>query len=92
MGGPRATTATNASAGAHTASYFNSPSVTLPAAARTGHFTLVSDAVVSHVVMDREGRASGVHYFERSSRRHREAQCKSGGAGGERAGIHAHPA
>jgi choline dehydrogenase-like flavoprotein len=62
--------------GCHTASYFNSPSVTLPAAARTGHFTLVSDAVVSGVVMDREGRASGVHYFERSSRQHREVSAR----------------
>src|SRR5947208_3017116 len=35
--------------GCYTASYFNSPSVTLPAAARTGRLTLVSDAVVSHV-------------------------------------------
>ncbi len=34
--------------GCFTASYFNSPSVTLPAAARTGRFHLVSDAVVSH--------------------------------------------
>lgn len=58
--------------GCHTASYFNSPSVTLPAAARTGRFTLVSDAVVSHVVMDEEGKARGVHYFERSTHRHRE--------------------
>src|SRR5437016_9012822 len=33
--------------GCHTASYFNSPSVTLPAAARTGRLTLVSDAVRS---------------------------------------------
>ncbi|PYV00418.1 MAG: hypothetical protein DMG26_15310 [Acidobacteria bacterium] len=29
--------------GCYTASYFNSPAVTLPAAARTGRFTLVSD-------------------------------------------------
>jgi len=31
--------------GCFTASYFNSPSVTLPDAARTGRFTLVSDAI-----------------------------------------------
>ncbi len=62
--------------GCFTASYFNSPSVTLPAAARTGRFTLVSDAVVSHVVMNDEGRATGVHYIDRSTRRHREAQAK----------------
>src|SRR5580698_7793547 len=62
--------------GCYTASYFNSPSVTLPAAARTGRFTLISDAVVSHVSMDREGRAGAVHYVERSSRRHREVRAK----------------
>jgi choline dehydrogenase-like flavoprotein len=59
--------------GCYTASYFNSPSVTLPAAARTGKLTLVSDAVVSHVVIDRGGRAEGVHYIDRVTHEHREA-------------------
>ena len=59
--------------GCFTASYFNSPSVTLPAAARTGRFTLVSDAVVSHVLMNRHGRAEGVHYIDRGTRQGREA-------------------
>ncbi len=59
--------------GCFTASYFNSPSVTLPAAWRTGRFTLQSNAVVSHVVMDKdEARARGVHYIERESGAHRE--------------------
>lgn len=63
--------------GCHTASYFNSPSVTLPAAARTGRFTLVSDAVVSHLVMDKqESRARGVHYLDRLSKAHHEVQAK----------------
>jgi glucoside 3-dehydrogenase (cytochrome c) catalytic subunit len=62
--------------GCYTASYFNSPSVTLPAAARTGHFTLVSDAVVSHILMDGEGKARGVHYVERSTRQAREVNAK----------------
>jgi len=63
--------------GCYTASYFNSPSVTLPAAARTGHFTLVSDAVVSHLVMDRdETRARGVHYVDRVTKAHRESFAK----------------
>jgi len=62
--------------GCHTASYFNSPSVTLPAAARTGHFTLISDAVVSHLLMNREGKAGGVSYVERTSHVHREASGK----------------
>jgi choline dehydrogenase-like flavoprotein len=62
--------------GCHTASYFNSPSVTLPAAARTGRFTLVSDAVVSHIVTNSEGKAQGVHYIGRLTKRHAEARAK----------------
>lgn len=62
--------------GCYTASYFNSPSVTLPAAARTGRFTLVSDAVVSHVVMNDEGKARGVYYIERATHAHREARAR----------------
>ena len=62
--------------GCHTASYFNSPSVTLPAAARTGRFTLVSDAVVSHIVTNRGGIAQGAHYISRQSKAHREARAK----------------
>jgi choline dehydrogenase-like flavoprotein len=63
--------------GCYTASYFNSPSVTLPAAARTGKLTLVSDAVVSHVLMDRAGRAEGVHYIDRVTHEHREACARA---------------
>ena len=62
--------------GCYTASYFNSPSVTLPAAARTGRLTLVSDAVVSHVLVNDEGKAEGVYYIERTTRAHREARGK----------------
>ncbi len=62
--------------GCHTASYFNSPSVTLPAAARTGRFTLLSDAVVSHVTTDKEGRATGVHYIGRVTKAHKEARAR----------------
>ena len=62
--------------GCHTASYFNSPSVTLPAAARTGKFTLVSDAIVSDLIVDTNGRATGVHYIDRNSREHRVAYAK----------------
>jgi choline dehydrogenase-like flavoprotein len=63
--------------GCYTASYFNSPSVTLPAAARTGKLTLVSDAVVSHVIMDRSGRAEGVHFIDRVTHEHRDAYARA---------------
>jgi len=62
--------------GCYTASYFNSPAVTLPAAVKTGRFTLLSDAVVSHLIVDNEGRASGVHYIHRTTHQHREARAK----------------
>lgn len=62
--------------GCYTASYFNSPSVTLPAAARTGRLTLVSDAVVSHVEMDNLGKARSVYYVDRGTHAHREARAK----------------
>ena len=62
--------------GCHTASYFNSPSVTLPAAAVTGNLTLVSDAVVSHVLMDSSGRAQGGHYIDRVTRQHHDAYAR----------------
>ncbi|HEX6820629.1 MAG TPA: GMC family oxidoreductase, partial [Candidatus Sulfotelmatobacter sp.] len=63
--------------GCYTASYFNSPSVTLPAAARTGKLTLVSDAVVSHLVMNSARRAEGVHYIDRLTHEHREAYARA---------------
>lgn len=62
--------------GCHTASYFSSPSVTLPAAARTGRLALVSDAVVSHVLLNSEGEADGVYYIERTTQAHREVHAK----------------
>jgi choline dehydrogenase-like flavoprotein len=64
------------SRGCFTTSYFNSPSVTLPAAAKSGRFALRSDAVVSHVVVDNEGQASGVHYIDRVTHKHAEARAK----------------
>jgi choline dehydrogenase-like flavoprotein len=62
--------------GCFTASYFNSPSVTLPAAARTGRMTLVSDAVVSHLLMNDEARAEGVAYIDRVTHAAREARAR----------------
>lgn len=62
--------------GCYTASYFNSPSVTLPAAAQTGRFTLQSDSIVSHLIMNREGAAQGVHYIQRESKRQGEARAR----------------
>jgi len=50
--------------GCLTGSYFSSPSSTLPAAAATGKLTLVPNALVHRVTLDREARADGVLYFD----------------------------
>ena len=63
--------------GCVTYSYFSSPFSTLAAAQQTGRLTLLTDAVVSHVMMDRAtGLASGVSYLERARRRVREVRAK----------------
>jgi choline dehydrogenase-like flavoprotein len=62
--------------GCYTASYFNSPSTTLPDAARTGRLTLMSDAIVSHVTMNDRGQASGVVFLDRETRAEREAHAR----------------
>ncbi len=64
--------------GCYTASYFNSPAVTLPAAWHTGRFTLQSNAVVSHLIMDLdEARARGVHYVQRETKDHRDVYARA---------------
>ena len=63
--------------GCITHSYYASPFTTLAAAANTGNLTLVTDAVASHVTMDRStGRASGIAYIDRVTRAPREIRAK----------------
>lgn len=45
--------------------FFNSPDYLLADAFATGNLTLTENAIVSHVLSDDEGKASGVRYFER---------------------------
>lgn len=44
---------------------FNSITVTLPPALKTGNVTLLCDSVASHVLMNNENRACGIRYIER---------------------------
>jgi choline dehydrogenase-like flavoprotein len=50
--------------GCMTASYFSSPSSTLPAARATGRLTLITQALAHRVTLDSEARADGVLYFD----------------------------
>lgn len=59
--------------GCTTRSYYSSPNSTLPAAEATGRLTLITNAVVSHVTVDKDsGRAAGIWYVDRLTRAQRE--------------------
>ncbi|MBV9611114.1 MAG: GMC family oxidoreductase, partial [Acidobacteriaceae bacterium] len=51
---------------------FNTVVSTLPPALKTGNVTLLCDSPVSHVLVDAENRACGLHYVERYTQRHVE--------------------
>jgi choline dehydrogenase-like flavoprotein len=61
--------------GCVTASYFSSPVSTLPAAERTGRFTLITHAQVREVTMQ-GGRATGVAYVDTATGQDMEIRAK----------------
>ena len=61
--------------GCRTNSYFNSPQTTLVDCEETGRFTLVPDAVVTHVDMKAGNLASGVTYIDKNTNQTREAKA-----------------
>ncbi|MCU1274739.1 MAG: glucose-methanol-choline oxidoreductase [Bryobacterales bacterium] len=61
--------------GCVTFSYFSSPWTTIAAAQKTGRLTLMTDAVVSHVIM-KDGKAAGVAYLDRLTREPHEVRAK----------------
>ena len=79
---PPATIATSASAGAYTASYFNCPPSRCPRRRVPGGFTLLSDAVVSHLLMNAEGKAAGVAVYRPHHARRSRGPRQDCGAGG----------
>ena len=56
--------------------FFSTPAVTLPDAMATGKLTLRTDAVVRHVLVDKEGKPNGVGFFDRISKAYLEAHAK----------------
>jgi choline dehydrogenase-like flavoprotein len=63
--------------GCSTHSYFNSAFTTIPDAIATGRCTLVTDAMVSAIVMDPDShKATGVRYIDRNTREVHELQSR----------------
>jgi choline dehydrogenase-like flavoprotein len=61
--------------GCITYSYFSSPFTTIKDAQATGRLTLITDAVAAKIAM-KDGKASGVEYFDRLTRAPREVKAK----------------
>jgi choline dehydrogenase-like flavoprotein len=55
---------------------FQSTTVLLPPALATGNCDIVADAMVREVTVDRNGKATGVHYIDKISRTDRHASAK----------------
>ena len=66
----------NCGTGCDVGAFFSTPAVTLPDAQATGKLTLLTDSVVSHVLVNEEARAKGVGYFHRETKVYREAFAK----------------
>lgn len=64
------------SRGCRTGSYYSSPASTLPAAEKTGRMTLIPNAVASHILTDKSGKAKGVHYYDRLTKKSMEVYGK----------------
>lgn len=62
--------------GCDTGSFFNSADHLIPVALKTGRLRIRSNAVVARILADREGRASGVQYFDRKTKREYQVRAR----------------
>jgi choline dehydrogenase-like flavoprotein len=62
--------------GCDTGSFFNSADHLLPEAQKTGRLEVRTNAVVARILVNREGLASGVQYFDRHTKREREVRAR----------------
>ena len=56
---------------------FQTPTVLLPPALKTGHLTIRTDALVYEVVMGRSGRAEAVRFVDRRTGRHQSVSARA---------------
>jgi choline dehydrogenase-like flavoprotein len=66
----------NCGRGCDTASFFNSAEHLLPFALKTGKLDVRSNAVAARILVDDQGLASGVQYFDRRTGAEREVRAK----------------
>ncbi len=62
--------------GCDVAAFFNSSDYLVEPALATGKLQIVDNAVVARVLVDGEGRANGVQYFDRNTREERQVKAR----------------
>ena len=67
----------NCTEGCDTGSFFSTPYFLLPSAEKSGNLDLRTNAVASHILVDVNGRARGVSYVDRKTKRHVEVLGKT---------------
>ncbi|MCB1209038.1 MAG: GMC family oxidoreductase [Verrucomicrobiales bacterium] len=68
--------ATNCVRGCSIRANFQSTTVLLPAALATGNLDIITDAMVREVIIGPDGRATGVHYIDKVTRRDAVAKAR----------------
>ena len=68
--------ATDCGRGCSIKANFQSTTVLIPPAMATGNVTLITDAMVREVTVDKQGRASGVHYIDKLTREDHHVTAK----------------
>src|SRR5437667_8370844 len=63
--------------GCMTASNFSSSQVMLPAAEKTGRFTLITNAMVREIIVGKDGKAEVVSYIDKPTRTEKRVYAKS---------------
>lgn len=63
-------------AGCDTGSFFNSADHLLPNAVKTGKLEIKTNAVAARILTDKEGKASGVQYFDRNSKQEFQVRAR----------------
>jgi len=68
--------ATNCVRGCSIRANFQSTTVLIPAALATGNLDIITDAMVREVIVGKDGKATGVHYIDKPTRRDMVAKAK----------------
>ena len=68
--------ATNCVRGCSIRANFQSTTVLIPAALATGNLDIITDAMVREVIIGPDGRATGVHYIDKTTRRDAVAKAR----------------